>query len=210
MIRTRDHFSQSDFTKQDASDDDEFYQFPRMVAHIDNSAIAYLRDIYHEFLNDGDRILDLMSSRYSHLPANFKAGFVHATGMNLAELAANPQLDDYVVHNLNKNPTLPFGDGEFDAVLCAVSVQYLEQPLEVFSDVRRVLKTDAPFLVSFSNRCFPTKAMRLWLQGSDAHHVKLVERYMHLTGFSNVEIREKRGGVFGIGGDPLYVVIGRG
>ncbi len=91
-------------------------------------------------------------------------------GMNAAEMSDNPQLDSFVVHNLNREPALPFPDASFDAVVCAVSVQYLTRPVEVFTDVRRVLVAGAPLIVSFSNRCFPTKAVAVWLANGDAAH----------------------------------------
>lgn len=208
MPRTTDHFLADDFTKQDPTDDNLFYQQPRMVAHIDQGAVIYLRDtVYASELPANGRWLDLMSSRYSHLPSQPEPAFVHATGMNAAELAANPDLNDHIVHNLNQNPTLPFADDSFDAVMCCVSVQYLEKPLEVFAEVRRVLTVGGPFIVSFSNRCFPTKAVRIWRQMSDAQHVELVRHYMTLAGFSLVTTQHKPGGLFA--GDPLYVVIGR-
>ncbi|MEO0564465.1 MAG: methyltransferase domain-containing protein, partial [Chloroflexota bacterium] len=204
-LTTHDHYPAQAFTKQDPSDDDQFYAFPRMVSHIDNGAIAYLRDsLYADVLPANGRWLDLMSSRYSHLPDEPQPSFVHATGMNRAELEANPALDDFVVHNFNKSQSLPFEDSAFDAALCCVSVQYLEKPLEVFAEVRRVLAPGAPFVVSFSNRCFPTKAMRIWRERSDAGHVELVTEYMTLTGYGNIETRAKQGGLFA--GDPLYAV----
>ena len=42
--------------------------------------------------------------------------------------------------DLNADPRLPFDDATYDAVVCTVSVQYLQQPEAVFADVRRVLK----------------------------------------------------------------------
>jgi hypothetical protein len=208
MPSTSDHFPETYFTKQDRADDEDFYAFPRMVAHIDNSAITFLRDeIYAGLLPANGRWLDLMSSRYSHLPDEPRPAHVGATGMNAAELAANPDLDDYIIHNFNKSQSLPFPDDNYDAAMCCVSVQYLEKPVEVFAEVRRVLVTDAPFIVSFSNRCFPTKAVRVWRESNDAAHVELVTRYMEASGYSDIETRSKRGGLFT--GDPLYVVVGR-
>lgn len=209
MSKTTDHFPSEYFAKQDPTDDDLFYEFPRMVAHIDSSAITFLRDqVYADVLPSGGVYLDLMSSRYSHLPESLQPEKVYAQGMNGAEMAANPQLDEYITQNLNRNQTLPFDDDLFDAAVCCVSVQYLEKPVEVFADVLRTLKPGAPFVVSFSNRCFPTKAMRVWLSSSDEQHVQLVDQYMQLAGFDQTETRSKTGGMFGMGGDPLYAVIG--
>lgn len=212
LAKTADHFPQAFFTKRDPTDDDQFYSFPRMVAHIDDSAIAFLRDtVYADVLPPGGVYLDMMSSRYSHLPDELAPQRVYGHGMNAQEMDANPQLDEYIVQNLNKHPSLPYDDSTFDAVTCAVSVQYLEKPVEVFTDVRRMLKPGAPFIVSFSNRCFPTKAMQIWLNSTDEQHVQYVQRCMALAGFAKIDVRTKQASplqVFGMGGDPLYAVIG--
>jgi ubiquinone/menaquinone biosynthesis C-methylase UbiE len=42
----------------------------------------------------------------------------------------------------------------------AVSVDYLNNPLEVFKEMNRVLKPGGRAIMSFSNRCFPTKGAR--------------------------------------------------
>ncbi len=53
--------------------------------------------------------------------------------------------------------TLPYEDNSFDVVTNAVSVDYLTRPLEVFREMHRVLKPGGQAIMSFSNRCFPTK-----------------------------------------------------
>jgi SAM-dependent methyltransferase len=185
---------------------------PRMVKHIDEAAVGFLQDVYTDVLPQWGRYLDLMSSRYSHLPRTLKPEHVYATGMNGDELRENPQLDDFVVQNLNANQSLPFETNQFDAAMCCVSVQYLERPVEVFAEVQRVTKPGSPFVVSFSNRCFPTKAVNIWLNTTDEQHVELVRQYLTLAGFQTAETRNKPDGPrmfwFGTGTDPLYVVIG--
>jgi SAM-dependent methyltransferase len=141
----------------DPSDDALFYATPRRVVHLEPGAIEALRARYDGLLPRPGRILDLMSSWRSHLPDGL--GPVTGLGMNAEEMADNPQLADVVVHDLNTDPRLPFADATFTAVVCAVSVQYLLQPVEVFTDARRVLMEGGPLIVSFSNRCFPTKAV---------------------------------------------------
>ena len=101
--------------------------------------------------------------------------------MSTDELTANPQLDETVVHDLNREPRLPFDDTSFDAVLCAVSVQYLQRPVAVFAEVARVLRPGGIVAVTFSNRCFPTKAVAIWLQTTDAAHGDLVRSYLVAT-----------------------------
>lgn len=169
-------------------DDSYFYTQPRKVVHIDDGAITALRAFYGEVLKDGGIWLDMMSSWRSHLPEHIRPARVDAIGMNAAEMADNPQLDTYRVHNLNQNPSLPFDKDSFDAVLCAVSVQYLTQPISVFRDIQRVLRPGGIAVMSFSNRCFPTKAVALWLAGDDAQHVKTVSNYFDAArGFISIE-----------------------
>jgi ubiquinone/menaquinone biosynthesis C-methylase UbiE len=124
--------------------------------------------------------------------------------MNAEEMAANPQLDDWVVQDLNRESSLPFPDASIDAVACAVSVQYLVRPLEVFADVRRVLAPGGPVVVSFSNRCFPTKAVAIWLTGGDTDHRRLVQAYLERSGFGDVVDEQVP-----TPDDPLFVVRAR-
>ena len=153
-------FPDSDFQRPDNSDDSQFYVAPRKVVHIDEGAINALREQFALLLPPGGIYLDLMSSWRSHLPDSLKPARVIGLGMNAEEMRDNPQLSRHVVHNLNVDPTLPFEDAAFDAAFCTVSVQYLTQPVAVFREVNRVLKPGAPFIVSFSNRCFPDQSRR--------------------------------------------------
>ena len=188
--------------KADPSPDGLFYAAPRMVAHIDARAIAALRAHYAERLSPGDRVLDLMSSRYSHLPDI--ALDVTGHGMNAAELAANPALSHRFVHDLNADPALPLDDGAFDAVLCCVSIQYLEAPVAVLAEVARVLRPGGRTLASFSDRCFPTKAVALWHALSMPERARYVALAMQEAGLAHPEALElvPRDGR----GDPLWVV----
>lgn len=194
------------FRRFDEDDDSAFYSFPRRVVHIDDGAIEALARLYAALVPTGGRVLDLMSSWRSHLPATF-GGTAIGLGLNAVEMAENPQLTAAVVHDLNRQPGLPFADAAFDAVVCAVSVQYLTRPLEVFREVRRVLRPGAPFVVSFSNRCFPDKAVALWRVADDRQHVDVVTAYFRGSaepgrGWAAVETFEhtpRRG-------DPLYAV----
>jgi SAM-dependent methyltransferase len=102
--------------------------------------------------------------------------------MNDVELEQNPQLSRWVVHDLNLEPRLPFADAEFDGAIVTVSVQYLTRPVEVFADVGRVLKPGAPFVLTYSNRCFPTKAVAIWRMLSDREHADLIGLYLRLAG----------------------------
>jgi SAM-dependent methyltransferase len=152
-------------------------------------------------------LLDLMSSWRSHLPPTLGPREVTGLGMNAEEMGDNPQLTKSVVHDLNRDPRLPFGDGEFDGAACAVSVQYLTHPVLVFREVRRVLRPGAPFVVSFSNRCFFTKAVAVWVGTSDAQHRMLVRSYFEAAGGWG-DVRDEDRSPDG-NGDPLYAVWGR-
>jgi SAM-dependent methyltransferase len=190
------------FARVDESDDARFYAFERKVVHLEPGAIEALRDFYARVLPPGGAVLDLMSSWRSHLPDGL--GPVTGLGMNAAEMADNPQLGDFVIHDLNREPRLSFDDAAFDAVVCAVSVQYLTRPLPVFADVARVVRPDGPVVVSFSNRCFPTKAVAIWLAAGNEGHRQLVREYLEHAGLTGVTDE-----AVPTPDDPLFVVWGR-
>jgi SAM-dependent methyltransferase len=164
------------FRRRDEEDDRVFYATPRLVVHLDDGALAALTALYARLVPARGNVLDLMSSWRSHLPASF-AGTVIGLGLNRDEMRANPRLAQALVQDLNREPALPFNDGAFDAVLCAVSVQYLTRPADVFREARRILRAGAPIIVSFSNRCFPDKAVALWHAADDAQHAAIVAAY---------------------------------
>ena len=143
------------FERMDEGNDTLFYGEPRLVVHIDDDAIEQIGRIFEEFLPANGVILDLMSSWRSHLPADFVKARMVGLGLNAVEMRENPQLDDFVVHDVNKEPRLPFDDARFDGVILTVSVQYLTRPVEVFRDVCRILRPGCPLVITFSNRMFP-------------------------------------------------------
>jgi SAM-dependent methyltransferase len=194
------------FAKEDADDDARFYAFPRLVTHIDDAAIAALTDFYRRALPAGGVILDLMSSWVSHLPAEVAYGEVIGHGMNADELAANPRLDRWFVQDLNADASLPLADRSVDAAMICVSIQYLQQPVGVLAELARVLRPGAPLVISFSNRCFPTKAVAIWLATDDASHARLVELYLRAAGFEGVDTLRLADGRTS---DPLTAVVGR-
>jgi SAM-dependent methyltransferase len=194
------------FRREDESPDPLFYVEPRFTVHIDDAAIAAVTEAYRELLPEGGQILDLMSSWRSHLPPERAYARVVGLGLNAAEMADNPQLDDYVVHDLNADPRLPFDDAWFDGAVCTVSVQYMTRPVETFTDVRRVLRPGAPFIVTYSNRCFPTKAIAAWLSTNDTQHANVIATYFHESGgWGDVYARDRSPRAPGFS-DPLYVV----
>lgn len=194
------------FAKQDGASDLAFYAPARLVSHIDAAAITALTAFYSACLPEGGRILDLMSSWVSHLPDDRAFSEVVGHGMNADELAANPRLDRCFVQDLNQTPALPEPDGRFDAVLVCVGVQYLQQPLAVFGEARRVLRPAGQVIVSFSNRCFPAKAVAIWQSIGLRGQAELVSRYLSHTGFTGIEPHVLADGR---AGDPLIAVTGR-
>merc|ERR1712007_52672 len=124
-------------------------------------------------------VLDICSSWISHYPRDLRARRVAITGMNQRELAANKQATEFVARDLNKEPKLPFGDSEFDFVTNVVSVDYLSRPREIFEEMHRVLKPGGVAIMSFSNRCFFTKAIAMWRANmSDGPgHCRIVGNY---------------------------------
>lgn len=201
--------------KLDESDDALFYSYPRFVTHVDDGFIAQLTNLYRERLKPNTRILDLMSSWVSHLPDEMEFSHVEGHGLNQAELAKNPRFDHYFLQDLNKNPQLPLPDQSFDAVLNAVSVQYLQYPEAVFYEIHRILKPGGVAIISFSNRMFYQKAIQAWRDGSEASRVELVKGYFNsVSGFSVPEVVAVPSAVpnflqfLGMtGGDPFYAVI---
>ncbi|WP_439027879.1 class I SAM-dependent methyltransferase [Haloarchaeobius sp. DT45] len=203
--------SEAERAKLDSSPDDAFYEQPRFVHHVDDGFRDRLTECYSEHLEDGDVVLDAMSSWVSHLPDDRDLARVVGHGLNEAELAENPRLDEYVVQDLNQNQKLPFEDNTFDAVLCTVSVQYLQYPTAVFREFARVLRPGGVLVVSFSNRTFWQKAIRAWRERSMDERLGLVVRYCEAAGFDDLEtVRESRQSVLpGLGGDPFYAVVAR-
>jgi SAM-dependent methyltransferase len=169
-------FTKKDFFRADEGDDENFYTLPRLVYHIDEPAVATLTQYYRTNIPPGSSILDICSSWVSHYPLEFKEVMkrISGTGMNQLELVANDQLTDYVERNLNVIPQLPYEDNTFDFVTCVVSIDYLIHPIDVLKEVRRVLKPGGKVIISQSNRCFPSKAIAMWLDMNDRQHLELI------------------------------------
>lgn len=196
------------FAREDESPDAEFYAQPRLVVHIDDAAIEAARTLYRELLPAGGAVLDLMSSYRSHLPDALAFNRVAGLGMNAVEMRENPQLTEHAVHDLNADPALPYGDAEFDGAVLTVSVQYLTHPVELFREVGRVLRDGAPFIVTYSNRMFPTKAVRIWRALDDAERAGLIAVYFRRSGAFTEVTAEDRSPETALA-DPLYAVWAR-
>ena len=202
-------------TKIDDTNDKQFYDCPRFVTHVDQGFIEQLTNLYSDRLQANTRIFDMMSSWVSHLPEAMEFAHVEGHGLNEEELARNPRFNHYFVQNLNADPKLPLEDGQFDAVLNCVSVQYLQYPEAVFAEIYRILKPAGIAIISFSNRMFYQKAIQVWRDGSETTRAQLVKGYFQsVSGFSNPEIIVHQSPVpnflqlLGMGGgDPFYAGI---
>jgi hypothetical protein len=177
-----DFFAGEPFRRTDEGPDSAFYDRPRLVPHIDQTAQEMLGNLYLRFVRDEGRILDLMSSWQSHLPQGVRPARVTGIGLNAEELRRNPVLTERVVQDLNAHPELPHADGSFDLVLCALSVEYLTAPDRIFQEVARVLAPEGSFVVSFSNRWFPPKAIQIWPRLHEFERMGLVLEYFHRSG----------------------------
>lgn len=195
------------FTKEDSSPDPLFYASPRFVTHIDEGAIAAVTALYRALFPPGGTILDLMGSWVAHLPPEIAYSEVIGHGMNGDELKANPRYTRWFVQDLNADPVLPLADASVDAAAICVSVQYLQHPVAVFREVRRVLKPGGVIAITFSNRCFPTKAVAIWLGLPMGQHDRLVGLYLDRAGFTALETRALVPP--DVPQDPLWAVIGR-
>jgi len=209
----------NEFSRLDSAPDSIFYTDPRFVEHVDENSVKGLTSyISNTLLQPGDSVLDLCSSWTSHIDANTQAKLglkrVSGLGMNEKELSANSALTDWTVLDLNKNnPRLPYDDSSFDTVLCQLSIDYLTRPLEVMTEVGRVLKPGGKVAILFSNRLFLQKAVGLWTGADDLDHVYIVASYLHYSGGNfdqisaeDLSTRSGRGKTRRIVGDPLYAV----
>ncbi len=195
--------SDVDRKKIDTDDDGQFYELPRFVTHADDGFTSRLTTVYESKLTPGDRVFDAMSSWISFLP-DIQLEYVVGQGLNKAELEANDRLDEYFVQDFNNDQTLPLSENSFDIVCCALSVQYLQYPGELFSEFGRILTPNGSAIVSFTNRMFPTKAIRAWRTRSMDERAALVEAYYTAGGFSETERIVAQPQT-----DPFYAVIGR-
>jgi SAM-dependent methyltransferase len=190
------------FRRQDERPDDQFYAVPRPASHLDERADRVVAGWYDELLPSSGCVLDLFAGSASHLPERIPA--VIGVGLDAAALERNERLAERHRLDLNLRPSLPIADGTLDAAVCTVSVQYLTQPVTVFAEVARCLRPGAPFLVAFSNRMFPTKAVLCWRVSDDAAHGRMVCSYFAAAGgFGPVEARSF---VPDADGDPLYLL----
>jgi len=212
-----DFLSNGAFLRENEGDDIFFYEEPRLVTHVDETASSVIQEIYGKSLTNGMKVLDLMSGWKSHISKNVQLKSLVGLGLNKKEMESNDQLTGYIIHNLNKYSWLPFNDNEFDAVICTVSVEYMKSPLEVFQDVARILKPGGYFIVTFSNRWFPPKVIQIWTELHEFERVGLVLEYFLQSCYSNLKTYSMRGlprpqndkyYIKSMMSDPVYAVWG--
>jgi len=192
--KATDYFAENAFVRKDEQPDERFYDSPRFVQHIDDTAIEMVLNTYGRFLTGGMRVLDLMSSWQSHVPTNVPLESLTGLGLNMEELKRNKQLTDLTVQDLNFNKVLPYPNDTFDAVLNTVSIEYLTDPIAIFKEVARVLRQGGHFIVTFSNRWFPPKAIKIWEELHDFERMGLVSEYfMRSGGFTSLQTYSIRG-----------------
>lgn len=215
---TAGHFGPDNMARDDETSDLEFYGKPRFVNHLDTLALSMVESLYGRLIPSGSRVLDLMAGPDSHLARVKGLEHVAGLGLNREELEANGELNEYVIHDLNADSRLPFGDDQFDAVINTVSVDYMTAPLEVFREAARILKPGGLFIVVFSNRMFPPKAVNIWKHMTEKQRVDLVRNYFTLSGRFRIEGYFESTGKprpqddkyydLGIPSDPIYAVWG--
>ncbi len=204
---------EADRRKSDASDDALFYAAPRFVQHLDGGFRSRLTNLYRQRLPAGAQLLDLMTSWVSHLPEEISYQSVIGHGLNAAELQANPRLDRFWVQNLNQDQTLPLESASVDAALITAGWQYLQQPEAIAAELLRILRPGGQLVVAFSNRMFAQKAPKIWLEGSDQDHLRVVARVLMAQGWPQPELVAESTrsagplGWLGGQGDPFFAVI---
>lgn len=210
-------FPHDAFSRADETNDDIFYARERLVPHLDSTALSTIEWVVGQLIVEHDpEILDLMASWDSHVPASVRPARLVGLGLNESELRANPALSEWVIHDVNREPRLPFDTGTFDVVLCSLSVDYIVRPIELFRDAGRVLKPGGLFLVTFSNRYFQSKVVKIWRHSSEKDRAYLVHRFFTDAGvFNEPALFVSRGkprpsddkyAPLGIPSDPVYAV----
>lgn len=212
------HFAADDLAREDETPDGAFYTKPRFVDHLDTVALETVEKVYGRLIPEGSRILDLMAGPDSHLGRVKAPASVVGLGLNKEELEANGALTEHVIHDLNADPHLPFKDNEFDVVLNTVSVDYMTRPVEVFQEAARILRPGGIFIVVFSNRMFPPKAVNIWKRTNERQRVDVVRKFFTLSrDFRIGGYHESTGKPrpeddkyyeLGIPSDPIYAVWG--
>jgi len=206
----------SGMARMDERRDQSFYANPRLVQHLDARALETVNGLYRRLIPAQSEVLDLMASFDSHINGVTPAK-LHLLGMNAEELAANPAAHNHVVQDLNETPILPFESNCLDAVVCTASIEYLTRPAQVLAETLRALRPGGVFIITFSNRWFPSKAIRIWSELHEFERVGMVTQWLQQSGFDRLGTFSSRGwprpeddpyaGETSIS-DPVYAVFG--
>lgn len=192
--KATDFFSDDAFQRTDETADSDFYSQARHINHLDETAQQQLKSVYNELIPAHSEILDLMSSINSHIDDRLKSKKIIGLGMNEEELAANPCLDEIIIHDINQQQRLPFDDASFDIIVCSLSIEYITQPSQLFDEAARILRPGGRFIISFSNRWFPTKAIQVWNNLHDFERIGLVMEYFIASAhFADINTYSLRG-----------------
>jgi SAM-dependent methyltransferase len=205
------------FSRLDEADDSAFYARERCAYHMDARARQTVQRVIGTLCVEAESvILDLMAGWHSHIPNTVQPAEVVGLGLGERELQQNERLDRYLLHDLNEQPELPFEDASFDVVLNTASVDYLIKPFQVFAEVARVLKPGGLFLVIFTNRLFPQKAVKIWREADETTRQLIVHEYFRsVPDFGPMKLFCSRGkprpkddkyAGLGIPSDPVWAI----
>ncbi len=179
-------------TRRDDKPDSVFYSRPRMVQHLDARALSTINQLYRKLIPAQAEVLDLMASHDSHLHS-IPWSKLHALGMNKKELATNKSADRTLLQDLNKTTRLPFENNSLDAIVCTASIEYLIEPLKILKECLRVLRPEGVLVVTFSNRWFPTKAIKIWSELHEFERLGMVTQWLKQSDFVNLQTFSSRG-----------------
>jgi len=188
-----DFYKQYPFHRDNEEPDHDFYAGPRMVPHLDSCARASIQGIYERRLSPDSRILDLMAGWQSHLPENLNTCQITGLGMNKEELKANPQLNNFFIHDLNADPQIPMETDSVDAAVCTASIEYLTRPLEVLADLTRVIRPKGLCIITFSDRWFPGKEISIWPLLHPFERLGFIADLCRKSGIKNLHTHSIRG-----------------
>lgn len=178
------------FMQANDESDEVFFDRQGLDSLMDMGARTAVTALYRTTLPVGGRTLDVMAGAMSHMPED--AVFQELIGVDVCKKAveANKALTQSVVQNLNTTPVLPFDDQSFDGAVLCDGFAYLTQPQRVFEDIYRVLKPGVPFIVSFSDRFIPAKAVAIWHALEPEDRVRFISALMARVGFTDLDTGE--------------------
>ena len=182
----------SGLSRMDDRSDAAFYARPRRINHMDDRALEGVNTLYRRLIPAQAVVLDLMASFDSHLQG-LAPSELHVLGMNAEELAANQATHHRVVQDLNESPILPYENSSIDAVVCTASIEYLVRPAEVLAETLRILRPGGVFVATFSNRWFPSKAIRIWSELHEYERVGMVTQWLQQQNFVDLHTFSSHG-----------------